>query len=334
MIVLASDYEDQLLNSYEITKQSVIEGFGLSESKEEISFYVEPYDTPRFWELLEKATGLITAFITVDDAFLDKAPNLKMISVNATGYNSLDMDALKRHGVAMSHITSYCTREVSEHAITLMLALNKNLPQYADEICVRKKWKYMDLAPRRTVDHLTLTIFGFGRIGRETSKLANALGMKVQAVDPYVKEDDAKEYDVKMVDLEEALKTSDVVINHMVLNASTANYFNKEFFEGLKKKPIFINVGRGGSVDEQALLEALQNGSICSAGLDVLTDEDPDIGNCPFAKMSNVLLTPHSAFYSEDSNRALEEISGRSMGMFLAGNTDKIPGFIGCEKVG
>ncbi|MBR1650146.1 MAG: C-terminal binding protein [Lachnospiraceae bacterium] len=335
MIVLASDYKDQLINSYEVTKQAVIEGFcsGKSEIAEEsdsnIRFYVEPYGTPRFWDILREADGLITAFINVDDAFLEKAPKLKMISVNATGYNSLDLDALKRHGVAMSHITSYCTREVSEHAITMMLALNKNLPQYADEILVQKKWKYMDLPPRRTVDHLTVTIFGFGQIGRMTAKLANAIGAKVQAVDPYVKEEVAKELNVTMVSPEEALESSDVVINHMILNESTSNYFDKDFFQGLKRQSIFINVGRGGSVDEGALLDALKKGLICSAGLDVLADEDPDIEKCPFAGMSNVILTPHSAFYSEDSNRALEEISGRSMGMFLAGNIADIQGFIG-----
>ena len=180
MIVLASDYEDQLLNSYELTKEAVEKAYK-GHGGEKLEFLVEPYGTPEFWRILQQATGLITAFLPVDRAFLEKAPNLRFISVNATGYNSLDMEALADHGVAMSHITSYCTREVAEHAISMLMALNKRMPEYHDDICRKKKWKYMDRAPRRTLDHLTLTIFGLGRIGRMTAKLANALGMTVQA---------------------------------------------------------------------------------------------------------------------------------------------------------
>lgn len=332
MLVLASDYKEQLLGNYEITEKAMREAYTKCHGKmKELHFVVEPYDTPKFWDLLEKADGLITAFLTIDDAFLDKAPNLKMISVDATGYNSLDMESLKKHHVSMSHIVSYCTREVAEHAIAMMLALNKNLPQYTSAIQKEKKWRYMDIPPGRTIDHLTLTIFGLGRIGQMTAKLANTLGMKVQAVDPYLTKELAAKFQVQLVDKKEALESTDVIINHMVLNEATKDYFNKEFFRNLKKHPIFINVGRGGSVDEKALQEALENGFIRSAGLDVLVDENPKLECCPFVDMENVILTPHSAFYSEDSNRALEEISGSSMGKYFAGHFDDIQGFIGCE---
>ena len=332
MIVLASDYEDQLLNSYEVTKEAIIKGLGSTSA--ELEFYVEAYGTEKFWDLLSKADGLITAFIPVDNEFLNKAPKLKFISVNATGYNSIDLIALSLHRVEMSHITSYCTREVAEHAISMVMALNKMMPEDHYDICREKKWKYMDRAPRRTVNHLTLTIFGLGRIGQVTAKLANALGMKVQAVDPYATKKQAFECNAKLVTKEVALETSDVIINHMVLNDSTRYYFNEEFFEKLKRKPIFVNVGRGGSVSEKALLEALESGKIASAGLDVLEDENPNLEKCPFVGLPNVLLTPHSAFYSEDSNRELEVISGRNMGMYLAGNMDKIQGLIRCNQIG
>ena len=340
MLVLASDYEDQLLGNYEITEKAMREAYAKCSrgesntvSPDELRFVVEPYNTPKFWELLKEADGLICAFIPVDESFLAKAPSLKMISVNATGYNALAMDALKSHHVSMSHIVSYCTREVAEHAIAMMLALNKNFPQYGYAIHKEKKWKYMDLVPGRTVDHLTLTIFGLGRIGQMSATLANALGMKVQAVDPYLPKEIAEKCHVALVDKKEAMDTSDVIINHMVLNDVTKCYFDQEFFDGLKKHPIFINVGRGGSVDEGALQRALEHGEVRAAGLDVLMEEDPDLNRCPFVQMENVILTPHSAFYSEDSNRALEEISGSSMGQFLAGYTKDIQGYIAwdCE---
>ncbi len=337
MIVLVSDYKDQMLNGYEKTEQAVKEAYETyrekqGEHEEELSVCIEPYDTPAFWEILKKADGLICAFLPVDDLFLEKAPHLKMISVNATGYSTVNLNALKKHGVCMSHIVSYCEREVAEHAITMMLALNKNLGEYAYEILHKMKWRYMDLQPRRTVDHLTLTIFGLGRIGKTTARLANALGMRVQAVDPYLDEETAKACKTKPVSLPEALESSDVIINHMILNDTTRHFFNRDFFDGLKKKPIFINVGRGESVEEEALAEALKEGRICAAGLDVLKQEDPDLTTCPFVHMPNVILTPHSAFYSQDSERALEEISGRNMGLFLAGRTQEIQGFIDGRK--
>ncbi len=316
MIVLASDYKEQLLKSYDTTKDSLIRALN-SEELTPVSFYVEPYDTPKFWDILSKADGLITAFLPINENFLEKAPKLKAISVNATGYSTLDMEALTKHGVMMRHITSYCTREVAEHAIAMMLSLNKNFLQYSYEINSLKKWKYMDLSPRRTVNHLTLTIFGLGQIGKMTASLANALGMKVQAFDPYVDRSTAQKNNVDLVDLITALETSDVIINHMVLTDSNRNFFNEDFFVRLKKRPIFINVGRGKSVDEKALLSALEKEYIYAVGLDVLESEDPDMNNCPFTGMKNVLLTPHSAFYSEESNRALEEISGENMGIML-----------------
>ena len=327
MLVLASDFKGQLLGSYELTEKALREAYGKQGEREELLFLVEPYDTPRFWELLKKADGLITAFLPIDEAFLKRAPKLKMIAVNASGYNSLDMEALKNHGVSMSHIVSYCTREVSEHAIAMMLALNKNFPQYGYAIQQEKRWKYMELPPRRTVNHLTLTIFGLGQIGRMTAELAKSLGMKVQAVDPYLPKEVADACGVTLVDKKNAMETSDVIINHMALSEQTKNYFNQEFFEGLARKPIFINVGRGGSVDEMALLRALEEGFLYAAGLDVLEEENPNLENCPLVGREDILLTPHSAFYSEDSNGALEEVSGSSMGYFLSGQYDRIQGF-------
>lgn len=322
MLVLISDFCEQMEADYALTEQAV------HSVCPEAQIAVEPYGTERFYRALAQADGLITAFLPVDGALLDKAPRLRYISQNAAGYSNLDLAALRDRGVSACHIVEYCTREVAEHALTLMLALNRSLPRYACDIR-RGNWNYQNAPAGRTVDHKRLAVFGFGRIGSRTGALAAALGMEVVFVDPFVTEEQGLARGGKKVTKEEALSSADVIVNHMVLTGETYHYFGAEEFAQMARCPIFINVGRGGCVDESALLEALDRRQIAGAGLDVLEAENPDLASCPFVGREDVILTPHSAFYSQDSIRKLHEISGRSMGYFLSGQTDRVEGLIG-----
>ena len=316
MRVLISDYNEQMETDYSLTVEK------LKEILPDCTVTVEPYGTEAFYAELGKVDGLITAFLPVNETMLVKAPNLKCISLSSVGYSNVDFGALKMHEITLCHIREYCTREVSEHAISLMLALNHNLKKY-DESVQKDNWSYQIAPPQRTLDHQTLAIFGFGRIGRMTAALAQALGMKVLAVDPYVPKSDGEKYNVVLCEQKEAFEKADIIINHMALNEENYHYFNNESFLEMKKHPIFINVGRGGCVDEAALKEALDKGQIRGAGLDVLEDENPNLSECPFKAMDNVILTPHAAFYSQDSIERLHNISAANLAWLLKNEPEK-----------
>lgn len=355
MKVIISDYKEQMESDYSLTIQAMRSAFkeepqqNMTDTLEktmenELKIEIIAYGEDEFWERLADADGLITAFIPIDDEFLNKAPKLKYISINAAGFSNIDMEAAVKHGVTVSHIREYCTREVSEHALALLMALNNNLEIYREDI-EQLSWNYGCADMRPTLDKLSVVIYGFGKIGRRTALLLKNLGCQVSFVDPYVSQEAAdlamqgavanyESYGGEKADItitdgstgiimklshEEVPDSADVIINHMALTESNYHIFDYEFFKKCQRKPIFINVGRGGCVDEVGLKKALDEKLIYGAGLDVLEDENPDLSKCPFLNRSNVLLTPHAAFYSRNSMERLQSISGKNLGYMLAG---------------
>ncbi len=312
MYILISDYKDQMEPDYIMTTDVILKAAPRAQ------IAIEPYGTPAFYEALEKADGLITAFIPVNEALLEKAPHLKCVSQNAAGYSNVDTEALKKRGIELRYIREYCTREVAEHAISMMLALNHSFKKYEKRMEKYHEWQYQKVAPCRTINRQTLAIFGLGKIGKTTAGLAKALGMQIIAVDPFVTKEQAIAAGASLVTKETALAQADIIINHMALTQENYHYFDEEAFAGMKQQPIFINVGRGGCVEEDALLHALDNGMVRAAGLDVLEAENPDMENCPFLHRDNVIVTPHCAFYSEESIKALHEVSAGNLMEVLA----------------
>ena len=148
--------------------------------------------------------------------------------------------------------------------------------------------------------------------------------MEVIACDPFIPDSDFEKAGVKKVDIEYLLANSDVVSSHMDLNHTNERYFDAEKFAMMKKQPIFLNVSRGGEVDEDAMLAALESGQILAVGLDVLTSESPELESCPFIGREDCIVTPHSAFYSDDSIEACERISVLNAVNYINGEPDKV----------
>lgn len=315
MYILISDYKEQMEPDYTMTTDVILK------AAPEAQIAIEPYGTPAFYEALDKADGLITAFIPVDEALIEKAPHLQCVSQNAAGYSNVDTEALRKRGIELRYIKEYCTREVAEHAISMMLALNHSFKKYENRMEKYHEWQYQKVAPCRTVNRQTLAIFGLGKIGKMTASLGKALGMHVIAVDPFITKEQALTAGVTLVSRETALAQADVIINHMALTQENYHYFDEEAFAKMKQQPIFINVGRGGCVEEDALLHALDKGIVRAAGLDVLEAENPDMEKCSFLHRDNVILTPHCAFYSEESIKALHEISAGNLMEVLTRNS-------------
>lgn len=319
MKILISDYKEAIEPNYDLTINTVKEII----PDAEITVYVYE-NKDEFIKILKQNDALITAFLPMDRTIFSQTPNLKCISVSAVGYNSINLEDAKEYGIKVCHIDEYCTEEVAEHALTLMMALNRNIKYYEKEIENDHIWQYNSIKGGLNLSSMTLAIFGFGRIGKRLAKLVSGFNMTILAVDPYVTEEQAKEYGAKLVTPEYALENADIISNHMNLTADNKHYFDKNTFEKMKKCPLFINVGRGGTVCEADLVYALDNGLIKGAGLDVLEDENPNLESNDLVGRSNVVITPHSAFYSEEAIAKLQTISSSNLAYLLVGDHKKV----------
>ena len=283
-------------------------------------------------EILIEACADADAAISALDPFTEKVfaalPKLKMVSCAAIGYNTIDAGAAKKHGVAVCNNPRYCVNEVADHACALMLALNRKLLTYNTE--VKKDYKWMPSTQKgkiRRVNTQTLGLIGFGNIARLVAKRMQAFGCTVIAYDPYIKQDFADQFNVKLVSLDEIYENADFISVHALLNAETEKLINKDAFEKMSvKKPIFVNCARGGLIDEDAMLDAIQTGKISSAGLDVFVSEKPDLENSPYTKLGDdVLLTPHAAYFSDDSAYEMIVFACENLKNFFEGKADLVP---------
>lgn len=290
-----------------------------------VEFFEYTGDEDAFHTALHDADALVTAFLSIDDDVLDQAPKLKLISVDATGYSNVDLNAARRHGVRVCAVRDYCSDDVAEFAITLTCALIRNLKLYNRDIDERHIWDYSRAEPGKRISEHVLGIFGLGRIGQKTLRLARGLGMTVVAHDPWLPAEVAEGLGVRMLSENEMYRECDVLVNHMRLTDETRNFFSDSAFQRMKvKRPLFVNVARGEAVDEKALLAALDRGFIRGCALDVLASEKPDLEDCPFTGRNNVLLSPHAAFYSRTSLESLEEITCRNIVNFLDGRLAEV----------
>lgn len=285
---------------------------------------VYPYQNQEaLYGQLQDADGCITGFLTLGEEAFVRCSRLKNVSVNATGYNTIDLAAARRHGVTVCAIRNYCTEEVAEHTMALMLAAARRLKVHQYRLEWDKLWSYQLAAPIYRLSGQTLAVFGFGRIGQAVAERARAFGLKLLAVDPYLPPEVAAAHGARLVPPEEAAREADIITNHMNVSSETRAYFNENFFRSLQRKPIFLNLGRGASVDEKALLQALEQGQICGAALDVLQEEQPSPGSHPLFGREDVIITPHAAFYSEQSIRVLQDRSCDNLIAMLRGEPEK-----------
>ncbi|MCO7126442.1 hypothetical protein NIE88_11755 [Sporolactobacillus shoreicorticis] len=318
MRILISDYRNVMVSDYRLTTSAIASI--LPDAQVQVLSYA---DDASYYAALAKADGLITVFLPLDAAFFSRAKRLRCVSVNAVGYDSVDLQAAKKHGVIICHIKEYCTDEVAEHTMALLLALNRNLKYYTGQIDREFRWQYRSIPGGRPIGKQTLAVFGFGRIGRKVAALAHGFGMKVLAVSSNVTAEEAARCNVHASTAQEAFAEADVISNHMNLTADNVHFFDSAAFAQMKRRPLFLNVGRGGCVDEAALVEALDSGKIRGAGLDVLAEEKPRLAGHPLLGRDNVIITPHSAFYSQDSLEKLQTISGRNLAYCLSEQPEK-----------
>lgn len=316
MKIVITDFPDVLKRDTNYEIRLIRESFPDADV-EVISFE----DQKEWLEQVKDADAILTAFIKIDGAIMDQIPALKCIALNATGYDSINIKDAADRKIAVIPVVEYCTQEVADHTMALILALERGLKHYEVDIDREKRWQYSTLSRIHRIEGQTLGICGFGKIGKAVAKRAQAFGMKVIAYSPHSTEEVARQYRIERVDIDSLLKRSDIISNHMSQSAGNYHFFDEDKFRRMIRKPFFINVSRGSAVDEQALASALDQGMIAGVGLDVLSDENPDLNQCSLTNRENVIITPHAAFYSIESLEALQTISCRNLIQFLQQNT-------------
>lgn len=274
----------------------------------------------RFIRQCQDADAILVGYVGINRHIIDNLKKCKVISIQGTGWNYVDIDYAGEKGIAVCAMGEYCTQEVADHTIMLMLALIRGLKVCERSVQSDKKWIYNVKPGIKRVQGLKLGIAGFGRIGKAVAERAKSFGMEILAYDPYIAKGAIMEQGAVPVSMEELLKESDVITNHMNLTPENEGMFSLEAFQKMKKQPIFINVARGGAVREKDLVYALDHGLISGAGLDVLESETPDMNTCPFLGRENVIITPHNAYYSEITEYLLYQVPAQNVLRCLEGS--------------
>lgn len=290
----------------------------------EIVVYEYKDDKQDLIRVLSDADAVINTYVPLDREILSQTQQLKCIALNSVGYDTVDLNAASEKGILVCPAAEYCTAEVAEHALALMMALFRGLRRYIRDI-ESHVWDYMAPGAIQRISGKTLAIFGFGKIGKAVAQRAQALGMRVLVVSQSLTQARANDLNLELVDWPYAMEYADVLSNHMALKAENRGFFDLAKFRLCKKAPIFLNTGRGGSVDETGLAQALDEGLISGAGLDVLVGENAEhLAVCPLLGRDNVIITPHAGFYSVQAARDLQDIACASVLGALTGQYDTI----------
>ncbi|MCP2039969.1 glycerate dehydrogenase [Neisseria sp. HSC-16F19] len=263
---------------------------------------------------------IITNKVTVDAAMIEANPHLKMIAIAATGFEHVDVAAAKQKGVVVSNIRAYGNDAVAEHAFMLMMALMRQLPAYQRDVAAGL-WSQSPYfchfgAPIHDVNGKTLGIFGRGGIGQALARRAEAFGMNIIWGEHKYAATCREGY----VPFETVIRTADVISLHCPLNQHTRHMIAESELQQMKAGAVLINVGRGGLVDEQALVAALKYGQLGGAGFDVLTEEPPPADH-PLLKtrLPHLIVTPHMAWGSVEAMDRLFDMLADNINAFMRG---------------
>lgn len=285
---------------------------------------VEVHDRTPASEVVARAAGaelVMTNKTPLDAATQAALPSLRYIGVLATGYNIVDVAAAKQRGIVVSNIPTYGTASVAQHAIALLLELCHHVGQHgeavrAGEWSANADWCFWK-TPLIELAGKTMGVIGFGRIGRATAKIADALGMRIIANDTFT--GNAPDYEgFRWGTIDEVLAEADVITLHCPLTADNKGLINAERLRKIKKTAFLLNTSRGPLIVDQDLADALNAGVIAGAGLDVLSVEPP-VGGNPLFSAKNCIVTPHIAWATQGARSRLMGIAVENVKAFLGG---------------
>jgi glycerate dehydrogenase len=276
--------------------------------------------------VVERCQGKEVALVnktTLSGEILRQLPDLQYIGFLATGYNTVDLGVASALGITVTNAVGYSSASVAQHAIALLLELSNQVALHAQSTRVGEwqnnpDWTYRQ-SPLVELAGKKMGIVGLGNIGKQTARIARALGMEILAYNRHPQPAEG----VRWVSIPELFQHSDVVSLHCPLNQENAGFVNRSLLQQMKPSAFLINTARGGLINEADLAEALEKGWLAGAGLDVLSEEPPRKGN-PLLSAPHCFVTPHNAWGSRESRQRLIQTVADNLSAFLAGKPQSV----------
>ena len=256
--------------------------------------------------LAKDVDAIMTCFAKVTEKVIRSAEKCVAIGRFGVGTDNIDVATATELGIPVTYVPDYCVDEVSDHVLAMLHTWNRKIALF-DQSVKSEGWGHLGLTMRiKRLRGKTIGIVGFGRIGQAVAEKASVFGLKILASDPVTPKEIVESYGGQLVTFEELLKQSDFVSLHAPLTPATEKLIGSREFGLMKDDSFLINAARGPLIDESALYDALSNGKIGGAGLDVMVENEPP-KNHPLMQLENILITPHTAFFSQESTLELEE---------------------------
>jgi glycerate dehydrogenase len=291
------------------------------------------YDRTAPEDVLERAKGaqvILTNKLLITEELMDRLPELQYIGVLATGYNVVDISAASKRGIVVTNIPAYSTMSVAQMVFAHILNITNHVALHSEAVkkgeWQRNKDFSFSLTPLIELDGKILGIVGLGNIGLATARIAQSLGMRVMAYSSKSRETLLRQGIEKAENYEHLFREADILSLHCPLTEETRHLVNAERLKLMKQTAILINTGRGPLVDETALAEALNEGRIMAAGIDVLQEEPPRKGT-PLISARNCYITPHIAWATQAARKRLLNIALQNVKAFIEGNPQNVVSF-------
>ncbi len=269
------------------------------------------------------ADAVMVGYAQLNAETLSRLGRCRIVARMGIGLDNVDLEAATQRGIIVTNVPDYCVDEVSDHALALLLALARKVP-HGNALVHDGRWNADALVPMHRLRGQILGLIGFGKIARRLASKAQALGMEVISSDPFVPADVYTEHRVQSLSFDRVLMTADVISIHIPLSAETRSLFGPIAFAQMKPNAQLINTARGPLVDEHALAAAIASGHLSGAALDVLSQEPP-APDSPLLHLPNVILTPHTAYYSEESTAELQRKAAEDVVRVLTGELPRYP---------
>jgi len=268
------------------------------------------------------ADGLLVTYAKITADMIGQMKKVRIISRFGIGVDNVDLEAATRDGIVVTKVPDYCLDEVSDHAVALLLSLVRKIPS-SNARTHSGRWEMPAVVPIHRLRGTVLGLVGFGRIPQLVAPKAQSFGIKVIANDPFIPAAVMEKAGVRSVEFQELVKTADYISIHSPLLPETRHLFSTEVFKQMKPGAYLVNTARGPIVDEAALAAALDAKQIAGAALDVMEQEPPV--NSPLFGRDNVILTPHTSFYSVESLEELQTKAAEEVVRVLSGQPPRNP---------
>ncbi len=274
-------------------------------------------------EVARNADAVLATYGKVTAEMIVQMPRCRVISRFGIGVDNVDIPAATSAGIVVTRVPDYCLDEVSDHAMALLLAMVRKIPS-SNARTHSGRWEMKAVVPIHRLRGTVLGLVAFGQIPQLVAPKAQAFGIRVVTYDPYVSKQVAERAGVEQVEFDQLLKISDYISIHTPLAPATRHLFNADAFRRMKPTAYLINTARGPIIDEAALASALDQGHLAGAALDVMEQEPPASGSPLFGR-DNVIVTPHTSFYSEESLVDLQTKAAEEVVRVLTGQAPKNP---------